>query len=98
MKSIRNFIILCSLLVLTACERKEPEPIPPLGPTYPDYPKGTPTPHLQDIDNLNQYVVKGADWKQIVQDKTQFVLGEAETESFDMYQQWPWSTAFVRYK
>jgi len=42
--------------------------------------------------------VKGTDWKQIVQDKTQFVLGEAESESFDMYQQWPWSIAYVRYK
>jgi len=85
-----------SALILTACEEKEPSL--PVGPKYPDYPKGTPTPEPKNLDNLNQYVVKGPDWKQIVQDKTQFALGEAESESFDMYQRWPWSTAFVRYR
>ena len=96
MKSFKSLIICCFLLILTACGEKEPKI--PLGPPYPGYPIGTPTPYLQNLDNLNQYVVKGENWKQIVKDKTQFVLGESESESFDMYQQWPWSTAYMRYK
>ena len=42
--------------------------------------------------------MKGADWKQIVKDKTQFVLGEAESEPFDMYQNWPWTEIHNRYR
>jgi phosphate transport system substrate-binding protein len=80
------------VLILTACV-KEPEPIPLTG-----YPKGTPTPFPQNLDNLNEYVVKGADWQQIVKDKAQFVLGEAASESFDMYQEWPWAPVYNRYK
>lgn len=41
--------------------------------------------------NINQYIVKGSDWKQIVKDKTQFVLGEEyslinETSQYSHYQ------------
>ena len=100
MKSIRSFIICCSVLILTACEKSEPEPKPepePL-PKPITYPIGTPTPYQQNLDNLNQYVLKGADWKQIVQDRTQFVLGESESESFDMYQNWAWTEVHNRYK
>ena len=37
-------------------------------------PEGIPDPLARD--NINQFIVKGTDWKQIVQDKTQFELGE----------------------
>ena len=102
MKAIRSFIICGSVLVLTACEKSEPEsPESFLGP-YPEsidsYPIGTPTPELHNSDNINQYVMKSADWKQIVKDKTQFALGNAESKPFGVYKQWPWSTAYVRYK
>ena len=95
MKKILLLVVIS--LVLSVCSRIEPEPKPTPISTI-GYPKGTPTPEPQNLENLNQYVVKGPDWKQIVKDKTQFVLGEAETEPFDMYQQWPWSTVFMRYK
>ena len=84
MKSIRKCILCVCALVLTACS-KGPEPIPP---------GGVPDPLI----NINQFVVKGPNWKQIVKDKTQFVLGEPESESFETYQQWSWSAVFVRYK
>ena len=93
MKLIRTFIICGCVLALTVCEKPEPTPEPIIG-----FPIGEPTPYPQNLDNLNQYVVKGADWKQIVKNRTQFILGEAETESFDMYQQWPWTPAYMRYK
>ena len=99
MKAIRSFIICGSVLILTACEKSEPESF--LGP-YPEsiesYPIGTPTPELHISDNINQYVTKRADWKQIVKDKTQFALGNAESKPFGVYKQWPWSTAHVRYR
>ncbi|MDR2887784.1 MAG: substrate-binding domain-containing protein [Bacteroidales bacterium] len=100
MKSVISLIICSCVLILAACDKTEPWPSPPDPNPDPivGYPKGTPTPEPQNLDNLNQYVVKGTDWKQFVKDKTQFVLGEAESESFGMYQKWPWSTAFIRYK
>jgi phosphate transport system substrate-binding protein len=35
--------------------------------------------------NINQFIVKGQDWKQIVKDKTMFVLGEADSEPYQTY-------------
>ena len=55
-----------------ACS-KEPEPDPPGG--IPD-----------PLGNINQFVVKGPDWKQIVKDKTQFVLGEADPMPYETSQ------------
>ena len=95
MQALRNVIIYGCVLILAACDKSEPEKEPEL---YTGYPIGTPTPVQQNLYNLNQYVAKGADWKQIVKDKTQFVLGEAETESFGMYQELPSYPAYIRYK
>jgi phosphate transport system substrate-binding protein len=83
--------------VLAACEKTVPNPEPEPDP-YKNYPIGTETGFNPSFENLNQLVIKGAEWKQIVKDRTQFVLGEAETESFDLYQRWPWSTAHIKYR
>ena len=53
-------------------------------------PEGIPDPLAND--NINQFVVKGADWKQIVRDKTQFVLGEADSEPYETYLHPPYHT------
>ena len=71
MKSIRSFIICSCVLILTACEKSEPEEVIKI----PD-----------PLGNINQFVVKGKDWKQIVRDKTQFVLGEAGAEPYETSQ------------
>ncbi|MDR0796649.1 MAG: substrate-binding domain-containing protein [Tannerella sp.] len=95
MKLIRSLLLCGCVLILTACSESDSEP----GPKYPGYPIGEPTIYpQQNLDNLNQYVVKGTDWKHIVKDKALFELGEAESQSFGMYQQWPYSTAYMRYK
>ncbi len=84
MKPIRNFILCGCVLVLTACS-KEPEPEPP--------PIEIPDPLVWG--NINQYIVKGTDWKQIVKDKTQFVLGEADSEPYETTQG---GYTYIRYK
>jgi len=84
MKLIRSFIILCGcVLILTACPGGKPEGIP----------------DPLSNDNINQFVVKGPDWKQIVKDKTQFVLGEADSEPYETYL-YPPNPVFryIRYK
>jgi phosphate transport system substrate-binding protein len=63
MKLIRSLIICGCVLILTACEK----PVVEEENRIPD-----------PLVNINQFIVKGPDWKQIVKDKTQFVLGEAE--------------------
>jgi len=69
MKSFRSFIICSCVLILTACEKTEPEE----ELRIPD-----------PLVNINQFVVKGADWKQIVRDKTQFELDEADLEPYEI--------------
>ena len=64
MKSIRSFIIYSCVLTLTACEKPEQG----------EEVTGIPDPLV--YENMNQFIVKGPDWKQIVKDKTLFVLGE----------------------
>ena len=49
MKSIGSFVICGCVLILTACEKQEPEVI------------RIPDPLV--YDNINQYIVKGPDWK-----------------------------------
>jgi phosphate transport system substrate-binding protein len=83
MQLIRSFILCGCVLILTACEKPEEE-------------KRIPDPLAND--NINQFVVKGPDWKQIVKDKTQFELGEADSIPYETYRQWEWSTTFYRYK
>ena len=69
MKSIRNLILCVCTLILTACEKSEPEiNIIPDPLVY---------------GNINQFIVKDPDWKQIVNDKTQFVLGEADSKPYE---------------
>ena len=82
-KLIRSFIILCGcVLMLTACEKPEQEE----EIKFPD-----------PLVSINQFVVKGPDWKQIVKDKTQFVLGEADLEPYETYK-WEWGGVSIRYK
>ena len=72
------------VLILTACEKPEEE-------------KRISDPLAND--NINQFVVKGSDWKQIVKDKTQFVLGEADSEPYETYLYPPNPIyKYVRYK
>jgi len=68
MKFFNSFIICSCLLLLSACGKTET----PEGET------GIPDP--LGYYNINQYIVKGPDWKQIVKDKTQFELGEISEE------------------
>jgi len=72
MKLHRSFILCSCALILTACS-KEPEPDLILPGGILDPLSG----------NINQFVVKGPDWKQIVKDKTQFVLGEADATPYE---------------
>ena len=72
MKLIRSFLICGCALILTACP--EPEPKEPFG-----------IPDPLANDNINQFIWKGPDWKQIAQDRTLFVLGEADSEPFDTW-------------
>ena len=83
MKSIRNFVICGCVLVLAACGKPELEEI-----------IGIPDP----LGNINQFVVKGQDWKQIVKDKTQFVLGEADAEPYETIQTVQGGYTYIRYK
>ena len=84
MKSIRSFFICGCVLLLAACEKSEP---------YPEVNK-VPDP----LGNINQFVVKGSDWKQIVKDKTQFVLGEADSEPYETYKWEYGGPTYIRYK
>ena len=62
MKTIRSLILCSCAVILTACEKREPE---------------EEVIHIPDpLGNIYQHIVKGPDWKQIVKDKTQFELGE----------------------
>jgi ABC-type phosphate transport system, periplasmic component len=83
MKSIRCFLICGCVLILAACEKSEPEPEVN---SIPDA-----------FTNINQFVVKGPDWKQIVNDKTQFVLGEAESEPYETYKWEYGGPTYIRY-
>jgi len=83
-----NFLyvsVICScVLLLAACEKSEiPKP-----PTERDPLAG---------DNINQFIVKSPDWKQIVKDKTQFVLGKADSEPYETYRS-PNGMLYRRYK
>jgi len=83
MKLIKIFIICGCVLILTSCEK-------------PDWLKEEnriPDPLV--YENINQYIVKGPDWKQIVKDKTLFVLGEADSEPYETIQG---SYTYIRYK
>ena len=73
-KIIRSLLICSCVLLLTACEKSEiPKP-----PTERDPLAG---------DNINQFIVKSPDWKQIVKDKTLFVLGEADSSPYETIRQ-----------
>ena len=80
MKLIRSFIICGCALILTSCPKKD---------SY-----GIPDPLAND--NINQLIKKVPDWKQIVQDKTLFALGEAEAEPYETYTH-PNGTQYIRY-
>ena len=69
MKLIRSFLICGCALIITACHKPQ------------EY--GIPDPLSND--NINQFVHNGPDWKQIAQDRTLFVLGEADLEPFDTW-------------
>ena len=85
MKLKRSFILCGCALLLAACSKEpEPDPIPPGGP--------------DPLVNINQFVVKGPDWKQIVKDKTQFVLGEADSEPYETYKWEYGGPTYIRYK
>jgi len=67
--------------MLTVC--KKPDPEPPEEQADPE--------KLLEIymvvrnhDNINQFLVKGSDWKQIVKNKTQFVLGKVNSVPYEM--------------
>jgi phosphate transport system substrate-binding protein len=59
-------------VALTSCEEREELERPKI-------------PDPLAYDNINQFIVKGAGWKQIVKDKTQFVLGKADSEPYQTY-------------
>jgi len=85
MKLIINFIICSCVLISTACTLTE----------IPDPPDN---PDPLAWGNINQFVVKGPDWKQIIKNKTLFVLGEADSEPFETYK-WEWGgPTYIRYK
>ena len=65
MKSIRSLVICSCVLILTACGKPESEPEEVIR-----------IPDPLAYGNINQFIVKGPDWKPIVKDKTLFVLGE----------------------
>lgn len=83
MKTIKLKIILCCCcaVLLTACWPRE---------------RGFGIPDPLANDNINQLIRKGPDWKQIVQDKTLFVLGEADSEPYETYTH-PNHTRYIRY-
>jgi phosphate transport system substrate-binding protein len=70
MKLMRSLILCGCVLILTACEKSEIE-------------KEWKIPDPLVWYNINQLIVKGPDWKQIVQDKTQFVLGDPDPEPYE---------------
>jgi len=80
MKSINSLIICGCVLILTACEKSVIEEENKI----PD-----------PLVNINQFVVKGPDWKQIVKDKTLFVLGEADSMPYETTQG---GYTYIRYK
>ena len=84
MKSIRSFVICGCVLVLTACSKESEQDLISQ--------EGDP------LVNINQFVVKGSDWKQIVKDKTQFVLGETDTEPYETYKWEYGGPTYIRYK
>ena len=84
MKSIRSFVICGFVLILTACEKQESEA------------EIIRIPDPLAYGNINQFIVKGPDWKQIVKDKTQFVLGEADSEPYETTSQG--ENIYIRYK
>ncbi|MDR2148554.1 MAG: substrate-binding domain-containing protein [Tannerella sp.] len=71
------------MVILTACEKPE-------------------EPKVRDplaYDNINQFIVKGQGWKQIVKDKAQFVLGEADSISYSNEPSWSGAAfTFAHYK
>jgi len=89
MKLIRSFIICSCLLTLIACEKESEPPVKP--------PEEPPLIYMMipNYDNINQFIVKGSDWKQIVKDKTQFVLGKVDSEPYEMRQG---SYTYISYK
>jgi len=74
MKLIRSCVICSCVLMLTVCTKQEP-------------PEEQADPEklleiymmVRNYDNINQFIVKGSDWKQIVKNKTQFVLGKVNS-------------------
>ena len=86
MKLIRSFLLCGCALIVTACS-KESEPDTRL-------PEGIPDP----LANINQFIVKGPEWKQFVKDKSQFVLGEADSEPFETYKWEHGGPYYTRYK
>jgi len=84
MKSIRSFLICGCVLIFTDCEK----------PVVEEEENRIPDP----LVNINQFVVKGTDWRQIVKDKTQFVLGEADSEPYETYKNEYYGPTYIRYK
>jgi phosphate transport system substrate-binding protein len=98
MKSIIGFLLCSCIFVLLSCDKNviPPEPEPEWDLT--DYPIGEEFRYSSSFESIEFWPDKSDDWKQIAMDRTQFVLGEVETKSFDKYQRWPWSTEHLRYR
>jgi phosphate transport system substrate-binding protein len=69
----RLVLLLSAILMCVSCDKNEPQEEEPKIPDPLVY------------GNINQFIVKGPDWKQIVKDKTLFVLGEADSEPYQTY-------------
>jgi len=69
----RLVMFLSAIIICASCDKNEPQE---------EEPK-IPDPFV--YGNINQFIVKSPDWKQIVKDKTLFVLGEADAEPYSMY-------------
>ena len=72
MKLIKKFLLCGCVLFSTACGKSDVEEE-----------ANIPDPIVWG--NINQYIVKGAGWKQIVKDKTQFVLGKPDSAPYEVY-------------
>ena len=74
MKIFRSFVICSCILIFTACEKSEIEP------------EIDKIPDPLAYSNINQFIVKDPNWKQIAKDNTLFVLGEADSKPYQTIQ------------
>ena len=103
MKVFRFFLLCICVLALSACDKAQiiPEPEQEQESEWDltGYPIGERFIWNSPLMSWQTMLCKSLDeWRQIVTDRTQFELGEAETEPFDKHQIWPWSTKHLRYR